>query len=506
MAPLAIGAATLIRVALDPVLKTQGPYLFFAIAVVIAALYGGIWAGISAIVLSVPVCDYLFIEPRYAWFIQDGRPDVIMLVLFASLGGLTTFLIHRFQQTRKRLRQSLIDLRRTESELEMIDSTVPEALFSATEDGAAEHLNGFLAKYSGRELQTLLGRGWLDLVHADDRDAFRAELSGHADQFEMTLRLLGSDGRFRLFKCHSLRRTDSGRRIGKWFGACSDIHNEKTVAAALERRTHELVRLNEALERFAYTASHDLQEPLRTIGAMTQLFLSRAGGTLDAESSEILALVVTGVDRMKRLIRDIMALAHAAKAGESRAEVDTRTIVASAIANLGHAIKESGANLFIGELPILSANETDMLRLFQNLVANAIKYRADRAPEIHISSAARGEEFVFSIKDNGIGIDPQHCNEIFEPFRRLHGQSEYEGSGLGLAACRRIVQSMSGRIWVQSTPGEGSTFFFTIPKHSSRESNEPGSGFPTAAFEREINLAHGTVALRSIGTASGPDR
>jgi len=193
LAALTVAVATLARLSLDPLLMSHGPYLFFAIAVVIAALYAGAWAGIGAILLSIPICDYLFIEPRYTWFIHDARADSIMLVLFATLGVLTTFIIDRLHDNRKRLRESLVALQRIESQLEMIDANVPEALFTATEDGVAEHLSGFFGKYSGRELHSLIGFGWLDLVHAGDRDALLAELSGRqkeSEQFERIIRLV----------------------------------------------------------------------------------------------------------------------------------------------------------------------------------------------------------------------------------------------------------------------------------------------------------------------------
>jgi two-component system, chemotaxis family, sensor kinase Cph1 len=150
-----------------------------------------------------------------------------------------------------------------------------------------------------------------------------------------------------------------------------------------------------------------------------------------------------------------------------------RAVTELAIANLGEAIKESGANVAVEQLPIVQANETAMLRLLQNLIANAIKYRADRTPEVRISASLRDKNWTFCVRDNGIGINPEYREKIFEPFRRLHGRAQYEGSGLGLAACRRIVQLLNGSIWVESKPGEGSTFFFTIPLQSDPQGKAP---------------------------------
>ncbi len=301
-----------------------------------------------------------------------------------------------------------------------------------------------------------------------------------------------------MFKCHARCILDPGEKVDKWFGVFSDIHNEQTLTAALENRTQELIRINEALERFAYTASHDLQEPLRTIGAMTQLLLSSAGNSLDSRPSEMLALVVKAVDRMKCLIRDLMDLAKATDAATRPAsEADMRAVAEMAIANLGQAIRESGAKLTIDALPPVHANETAMVRLFQNLIANAIKYRADKAPEIRISASLHEKDWTFSIRDNGIGIAPQYVHQIFEPFRRLHGRAEYEGSGLGLAACRRIVDALNGRIWVESKQGQGSAFFSRFRmKQIQRASRPPGrkaSPFPT-----RCNFNRGTPNGRPV--------
>ena len=479
VAVAATGLAMLMRFAFDPILHDHSPFLFYEIAVVIAALYGGAWAGIGVLLLTIPLCDYFFIEPRYTWFTHDGSADSIMLALFALLGSLTTFIIHRFQQNRRRLKQSLIDLQRSELKLEMTAATIPEVIFSARETGAVEYLNGYLPKFCGQELPGLLGSGWLEFVHPDDRTAMVAGFSSDAEpgnEFETIVRLRRADGRYRSFKCHARRIFDREEKANKWFGVFSDIHEEQSLTAALERRTQELVHLNEALERFAYTASHDLQEPLRTIGAMTELLLSGAGSAMDSQTSERLALVVKGVDRMKRLIRDLMDLAKATDAStRPTSDVDMGAIAEMAIANLGQAIRESGARIAIEELPPVHANDTAMVRLVQNLIANAIKYRTDKPPEIHISASRREQDYAFSIGDNGIGIAPEYVEKIFEPFQRLHSRAEYEGSGLGLAACRRIVEALNGTIWVESKQGEGSTFFFTIPREAGPDRKAPAA-------------------------------
>ena len=486
VALLASALATVSRMALDPVLQDRSPFLFFAIAVVIAALYGGAWAGIGVILLAVPLCDYFFIAPRYTWFVHDAQADSITLALFAALGLLTVFIIHRLQQNGRLLKRSLIELQRSELKLEMTAATIPEAIFSARDNGEMEYLNGYLPDYCGKHGTALLGSGWLEFVHPDDSRALLAEFSSRQDsgnEFESIVRLRRADGMYRMFKCHARRIADPDENAQKWFGAFSDIHNERTLTAALEDRTKELMRLNAALERFAYTASHDLKAPLRTIGAMSELLLQNSPA--DAASTEMLAHVVKAVERMRRLIDDLMDLAKSTDAAAlPRADVDMRAAAEMAIANLGQAIRESGAAPTMEALPSVYANETAMVRLFQNLIANAIKYCGDKTPEIRISGSSREQDCTFCIRDNGIGIAPEYVDQIFEPFQRLHG-SEFEGSGLGLAACRRIVEALTGRIWVESKPGEGSAFFFTIPRQADPARKPP---------DRE---------LRSTGSNSG---
>ena len=225
----------------------------------------------------------------------------------------------------------------------------------------------------------------------------------------------------------------------------------------------DLARSNEELERFAFTVAHDLQEPLRSIEAMTQLFLERNKSKLDTDSAHLLDFVVSSAERMKRLIHDLLEFAVVSHRFEA-SEVDSQAVVEIAVQQLHEAIEQSGATVAIESLPLIGANGDLLLRLFQNLIMNAIKYAGEGPPVIHISASASDGETVFAVKDNGIGIDQKYHQQIFDPFRRLHTASEHEGTGIGLATCKRIVAQHGGRIWVESQPGEGSKFLFAIPK------------------------------------------
>ena len=241
----------------------------------------------------------------------------------------------------------------------------------------------------------------------------------------------------------------------------------------------DLARSNEELERFAFTVAHDLQEPLRSIEAMTQLFLERNKSKLDTDSAHLLDFVVSSAERMKRLIHDLLEFAVVSHRFEA-SEVDSQAVVEIAVQQLHEAIEQSGATVAIESLPLIDANGDLLLRLFQNLIMNAIKYAGEGPPVIHISASASDGETVFVVKDNGIGIDQKYHQQIFDLFRRLHTASEHEGTGIGLATCKRIVAQHGGRIWVESQPGEGSKFLFAIPtvtmgsseKNATRKPNQ----------------------------------
>lgn len=233
----------------------------------------------------------------------------------------------------------------------------------------------------------------------------------------------------------------------------------------LEEQTAELARSNAELAQFAYVASHDLQEPLRMISNYLQLLERRYGKQLDQEAHEFIAVAVDGATRMQQLIRDLLAYSRLGTRQELRQQVDFQRILAQVQDNLQVAIQESGALVTADPLPTLTADPTQMGQLFQNLVANAMKFRRAQPPVIHIGCRhdQQRAEWHFSIVDNGIGIDPEAFDRIFMIFQRLHTRSEYPGTGIGLAICKKIVDRHGGRLWVESVVGQGSTFHFTIP-------------------------------------------
>jgi Bacteriophytochrome (light-regulated signal transduction histidine kinase) len=231
----------------------------------------------------------------------------------------------------------------------------------------------------------------------------------------------------------------------------------------VEERTEELSRTNDELRQFAYVASHDLQEPLRTIGSYTQLLAKRYKGRLDGDADEFVRFIVEGVSRMHGLLNDMLAYSRVTDITEKPMRTaSAEGILQTALMNLEATIKENDAEITWDPLPNVTADEIQLSQVFQNLIGNAIKYRRSERPIIHISAEQVDGEWLFRVQDNGIGFDGKFKERIFGIFKRLHGK-DLPGTGMGLAICKKIVERHGGRIWAESVPGEGSLFQFTLP-------------------------------------------
>lgn len=358
--------AVVLTIAIKPFFSGRAPLVFFAIAVTLAAAYGGTVAGLFATALSIGAALLLFQDRVFSLVVAQSA-----YTLFAVLGIAIALVVGKLRQLNARL--------------------------TATKD----QLEG-----ANRELK---------------------------------------------------------------------LANEK-----LAQQSDVLWHSNEELQRFAYGLAHDLHNPLRSIGALTDLLVARNAGRLDESSKECGRMISDGVKRMETMIRNLLDYAAAAGGGDDGEVVtESKSVVDRVLEDLRFAIETSGTIVKVGALPAVCVNEAHLVQVFSNLIGNAIKYRGALKPEVQISASDQGADWLFSVKDNGIGLDMQYAKDIFGMFKRLHNSSGYEGSGVGLALCKVVIQRNSGHIWVESQPGKGSTFFFTLPKPSA-ELRDTSRSFLTA--------------------------
>jgi len=260
-----------------------------------------------------------------------------------------------------------------------------------------------------------------------------------------------------------LQRPDELGQLAADFNLMLDTLDERE--RRLRDKTEELSRSNAELERFAYIASHDLQEPLRMVASYVQLLARRYQGKLDQDADEFIHYAVDGATRMQQLINDLLAYSRVGTRGGQMVSTDCNEILKAALFNLGHSIEASQAHIQHDGLPTVFADPSQLTQVLQNLIGNAIKFHGAAAPEIYISATDQGDCWRFSVRDQGIGIAPEQNERIFQIFQRLHTPEEYPGTGIGLSICKRIVERHGGRIGVISKPGEGSEFWFTLPKN-----------------------------------------
>jgi PAS domain S-box-containing protein len=305
------------------------------------------------------------------------------------------------------------------------------------------------------------------LIHPDDRAAMqawmRACLAGLGPP-DLEFRVCLQDGSVRYINGRGhIVQQDAEKKSIRMVGVAQDITKRKLAEAALLQRTEELARSNTELVQFAYVASHDLQEPLRMVSSYVQLLARRYAGKLDADADVFIGFAVDGAKRMQHMINDLLAFSRVTTKGHGFEPVEADAALKLALVNLKMAIEESQASVTFDPLPVVNADSAQLTQLFQNLIGNAIKFRRKEPPQVHVSVEKRAREWEFSVRDNGIGIEPQHLERIFVIFQRLHTAAQFPGTGIGLAICKKIAERHGGNLWVSSQPGAGSTFHFTIP-------------------------------------------
>jgi PAS domain S-box-containing protein len=379
--------------------------------------------------------------------------------------------------------------KRTEARLkeqaELLD-LAHDAIVVADLDGRLLLWNHGAERTYGWRAEEAIGRNLHELLRtssATPLDQLEAIVQEQG-QWAGELRQYTRDGRAVTVQSRwSLRRKEPGGavailEINRDISEQKRAEQERTrTREVLEQTVKDLERSNAELQQFAYVASHDLQEPLRMVAQFTQLLSERYGAALDNDAREFIAYAVDGATRMQTLIQDLLAYSRVGTRAGRFEWIDCNRVLATAVANLQASIRDNAAEIRHDELPTIRADRSQMAQLFQNLVGNAIKFRAGESPKVHISATRDGSEWIFSVRDNGIGFEPQYAERIFVIFQRLHARDEYPGTGIGLAICKKIVERHGGRIWAESQPQQGTTFYFSIPemRETAADRNDLGS-------------------------------
>lgn len=367
-------------------------------------------------------------------------------------------------------KQVEIEFRRISRQNELILEYAGEGIFGLDLQGRVTFVNAVAAHMLGYTRQELMGTHSHTTWHykkPDDAPYPSEDCPIYAAYAEGTIRsgeevFWKKDGTGFPIE-YTSRPLYEGNRIAGAVVIYRDITQRKNAEEELKKLLEELARSNRELEQFAYVASHDLQEPLRMVASYVQLLERKYKGSLDEKADKYIFFSVDGVRRMQKLIDGLLAYSRVSR-GSEFTPIDANKVLDEAVANLSASIRESHANVTRDELPSVVADETQLSQVFQNLIANAIKFRKREVePAVHVSAKRAGAEWIFSVNDNGIGIEPQYYDRIFQIFQRLHSRDEYPGTGIGLSLCKRIIERHGGRIWLESAPGKGATFFFTIP-------------------------------------------
>lgn len=354
-------------------------------------------------------------------------------------------------------------LRANEEKFRSIFENSLDAIFLTHPDGRVTDVNPAACRMFGKTKEEICQAGRQAILSVDGHE-LTAPLEERTETSQMSRErtFLRADG--------SSLHTDMSSVIipdedgPRSFVILHDITNRKTTEKRLRQATDELARSNRDLESFAHVASHDLQEPLRMVSSFLTLLQEKYKDQLDDTARDYIGFSVEGSVRMASLIHDLLDYARVNTKGKEPVPVDLNLVGEEVKANLRASIDESNTLITVDPLPTIQADAAQMRQLFQNLIGNAIKFRVKGGhPEIFIGASRQNHEWVFQIKDNGIGIDPSQFDRIFQVFQRLHGRDEYTGTGIGLAICKKIVERHGGRIWVESEPGKGTTFWFSLP-------------------------------------------
>jgi len=519
IAGLAGVLAVLVRAALDPLLGTDHAFVLAILAVVYVSWQCGFGPGVVTFFVSMAGIVYFFVEARGS-FVVLRLSDQVAVAAFLFCGVGCAALGHAQRVAHRRARGALADAlareealgvemgRRSAAETALgaseirfrtLADFVPQIVWVTRPDGFHEYYNGRWYEYTGVPHGSTDGEGWNGLFHPDDQprawDRWRHSLAT-GEPYEIEYRLRRADGAYRWFLGQALPQHDAAGTILRWFGTCTDIDDQKRESEVLERlvaeRTAELMKANAALlaevderrlaeereaaaarelrrsnaelEQFAYVASHDLQEPLRKIQAFGDLLTTKHAGVLPAEGQGYVTKMKASAGRMSRLIDDLLSYSRVTTHAKPFSRVNLVATVEDVVDDLELRVQKVGGRVEVGELPDVDGDPVQMRQLFQNLIVNALKFhRPDVPPVVRVTAEPDETGWAVTVADNGIGFEDRHAARIFQVFQRLHGRDEYEGTGVGLAICRKIVDRHGGTITARGRPGEGASFVVSLP-------------------------------------------
>jgi PAS domain S-box-containing protein len=437
----------------DPLFRHVPFALFFA-AVAVASWFGGFLHGSVVVLVGMLTCGYML----------RAAPSAVVVPSLLVVGGVGCLMSYLSEQ----LRRSETRTRESESRLRAIVETAVDGIITIDEAGTVTSMNPATTRIFGFAPEEVVGRNVNALMPEPFRSEHDAYLKNYRDTGVKKIIGIGREvvGRRKDGSTFPMELAVSEIPLasGRIFtGIVHDVSERKRAEQDLAHQASELARSNTELEQFAYVASHDLQEPLRAVAGCVQLLKQRYAEKIDAQGDELIRHAVEGASRMQTLLNDLLTFSRVETRGKEPETTDCNVVLQRALANLATAIGESEANVVNEGLPTAAVDATQMTQVFQNLVGNAVKFKGAETPVVHVGAARDDGAWRFHVRDNGIGIEPQYFERIFAVFQRLHTRREYPGTGIGLAICKKTVERHGGRIWVESEPGKGSTFYFTIP-------------------------------------------
>jgi PAS domain S-box-containing protein len=398
-----------------------------------------------------------------SWRIVNAQP------VLDDAGNLLGVVVSFFDITERKLAEQA--LRESEKRFRSLANSMPQLVWTALPDGRVDYYNQRHLEYQDIKPVKEGDWEWAPVLHPDDTQAtvdawLHAVETGEIYQIEHRIRI--ADGSYRWHLSRGVPMLDDKGRIIRWFGTATDIHDLKLAEEKLKVYASRLEKSNRELEQFAFMASHDLQEPLRKIEMFGDLLLERAVSLQDHERNYVNRMR-SAASRMRDMIEGLLQISRVATQGKSFGWVNLSKVLGEVLSDLDSQIQRSGARVEVGPLPNVTGDSLQLRQLMQNLVGNALKYHPPgKPPEVRISGQKFDDKVQLRVEDNGIGFDQEDADRIFEPFQRLVGRSQYEGSGIGLAICRRIVERHGGEIAAMSERGIGTTFIITLPVRSPK--------------------------------------